>query len=408
MSADQTEIPQINDPKEFAERLDASLLILRDEILRLEAGSQGVVTKDQLSAMLQHLFEIRDVVVQGRLPAIPERQSNSLGWIWRESWDWADPRGEFTYGVVSFYLRHLRIPSHFSDEAQNSDLVSTRVLSQKLVRQRGVAQQAKLTCPPVEHPDVLTMPHNPDKGSLDVMRDFARETVVKRADKIVAARAQRDARFFWDLCSQWLIIGLTDYWYKRPLPEVARSLRQGLTFAGEAITFGYPAHAWDIFHTFLKAEAVDDRRLAEQIMALAEGAWNRNQIKPVHWLILQIRCCFALHRDKDRELDPILADLHQAIFVDKLPSELERDLPVMHNFWRLLRAVRLRDAPDFNRQLAERAALLTTSFRQGGGIAPTALCDLHVLGLCRFAKQRGMPLTAQHVYLPFALLDQTT
>ena len=140
--------------------------------------------------------------------------------------------------------------------------------------------------------------------------------------------------------------------------------------------------------------------------ALAEDAWNRNQIKPVHWLVLQVRCCFALHRVDDRTLDPILADLHHAIFNEQLPSELQRDLPMMHNFWRLLRALRLRDGQDFNAQLAERAALLTASFRQGGGIAPIALCDLHGLGLCRFAKQRGMPLTTQHVYLPFALLDQ--
>lgn len=99
--------------------------------------------------------------------------------------------------------------------------------------------------------------------------------------------------------------------------------------------------------------------------ALAEDAWNRNQIKPVHWLVLQVRCCFALHRADDRTLDPILADLHHAIFNEQLPSELQRDLPMMHNFWRLLRALRLRDGQDFNAQLAERAALLTASFRQG-------------------------------------------
>jgi len=196
MSADQTEIPQIKDPMEFAERLDASLLILRDEILQVEGGAKGAVTKQQLGAMLQHLFEIRDVVVQRKLPPIAERQSKSLGWIWRESWDWADPRGDFTYGVVSFYLCQLRILSQFPDEAQRPDLVSARALSQKLISQREIADRAKLTCPPAEHPDVLTMPHNPDKRSVDVSRDYARETVAKRADQIASAREQRDGRFF--------------------------------------------------------------------------------------------------------------------------------------------------------------------------------------------------------------------
>jgi len=400
------ELPPVDSPVLFARSLDESICWLQDEIHRRRKGMNGNGSLRQLSALLSYLWSIRDQVIARRLPAIAERESKTLLWILTSEWDPWDHNGERIAGVILFYLKTNPIADQFPDAPENSRLVSARSLARDLAGQFDAEDRAKLTCPPAEHPDVLTMPHNPDKRSVDVSRDYARETVAKRADQIASAREQRDGRFFWDLCSQWLIVGLTDYWYKRPMNDVARSLRQGLSFAGEAITFGYPAHAWDVFHTFLKAEVVDDRRLAEQIMALAEGAWNRNQIKPVHWLVLQIRCCFALHRNNDRELDPVLADLYQAIFVEKLPSELDVDLPVMHNFWRLLRAVRLRDGQDFNLQLAERAALVAASFRQGGGIAPIALCDLHVLGLCRFAKQRGMPLTVQHVYLPFALLDQ--
>ena len=91
------------------------------------------------------------------------------------------------------------------------------------------------------------------------------------------------------------------------------------------------------------------------------------------------------------------------LFVDRLPSELEPDLPLMRNVHHLLAALVVRDAVAFGERLTERLALRTAHFERGGGIAPSSLIDLQALAYLRLARQRTMAVAVpQHVWLTTA------
>ncbi len=49
--------------------------------------------------------------------------------------------------------------------------------------------------------------------------------------------------------------------------------------------------------------------------------------------------------------------------------------------------------------------LRAQSFRRHGTDAPIGALDLPGLGLCRLARERGLQVAIQHVYLPLPVLD---
>ena len=103
----------------------------------------------------------------------------------------------------------------------------------------------------------------------------------------------------------------------------------------------------------------------------------------------------------DTEVRELLEKCRLGLFVEKLPAELEPDLPLMRCWYHLLRAIILRDQAAFNQRLAERHELLAAYWKRGGGIAPLSLVDLGGLALLRTATARGLqPTPVDLPYLP--------
>jgi hypothetical protein len=395
------------DSDAFFRQLDQAIIQL-DERMQFRKRSTDLVggsEERECSYILTCLLAIRQSIIEECPPSIAQRKSESFLRLVNDGWDPKDPLSEILYEVMGYYFSHQYIsvgePSSIPPGRLERIRDSCLAVRRRFQRDDEAKRNRHAT-----HPDVLTMPHDPDKRSVDIAREAALGFVDAEGGRADAARAARDHRFLWDLSQQWLIVGLTDHWYKRPLSAVAFALRRGLVLAGEAIAAGYPAHAWDVSYRFLEAVALRVDGVAQRLIELHPEVWDHAGIKPVHWLVLRIRCGFALYRDRDQDLDRLLDDLQVAVFVDQLPAELADDLPELRNAYWLLKSLRMRDAAAFDRHLGERMAIRAASFRRGGAIAPMALCDLHALGLCRFARQRGMAVTVEHVYLPLGLLDE--
>jgi hypothetical protein len=206
------------------------------------------------------------------------------------------------------------------------------------------------------------------------------------------------------LAQQYLLLALTERFFKRPVTTVVENLRRGHAIARHAFAAGYPAHAWDVHHLFLGAVAVHDRRLADALIAMRQDRWDGDRVRPVPWLILRILACFALHRGDDARAAELIERHRLAVFVDRLPPELEPDLPEMRNVHQLLDALVRRDAQTFSARIAERMEIRARALRRSP-LDTSGLCDLAGLALCRFARSRGLAVTVRHVYLPLELLD---
>lgn len=250
-----------------------------------------------------------------------------------------------------------------------------------------------------------SMPHHPDYESFRCMRHAAQLYLEEHEPQRESEFLRGNGEGFRMLGDQRLVQGMIGYLYDMPLPEVAHHLRKGLADIRIAFELKAALHAWQVWDYFLYAAAVNDRPLAHSLASMPEDVWWNREIKPVPWLIRQVKAAFAIYRKEETVASRHLHDLHVLTFKEELPPELQPNLPEIRNYYRLLESILKKDSVVFNKSLEERTEIRADSFRRGGTIAPIALLDLHGLGLSRMARDRGISVTIQHVYLPLELLD---
>jgi Immunity protein 49 len=254
----------------------------------------------------------------------------------------------------------------------------------------------------------LEFPHKPDLNSLQQQRDWALAEIAAKDEpkRIQQAKDMRDVEFFTGLSGAYAIAGFTAYAAKQLLSDVARLLRRYCDLALTARQLGWQPHVWYVQDHLHAAITVQHRELADYIARQnPEKEWDGGRARPVDWLIARLRIAADLWRGEQRWLKTHLEDQRLGVLVDKREPELEPDLPLMRNWYRLQKALIERDGAAFNAALSERMPLLAAHFTTGGTQTPAALIDTHGLALCRLARQRNIEPNVNHVYLPMGLLD---
>jgi hypothetical protein len=220
--------------------------------------------------------------------------------------------------------------------------------------------------------------------------------VVARLEEVEKRRAaaleSADAGFFRDAAHGWFLRAMLD----EP-KSIAAHLRKGLAEIRTAFEVGLESHAWKMWDYVSYALAAGDAESAHFLAAVPEEAWCRARIKPVPWLVVQVRASFALFREEPA--GALLEELQVLVAEEPLPPELEPDLPVIRSDAALLRAIHDRSAAEFNRLLKERMEL-----RRDRGLAPASIYDFAALGLCRLARDRGISPAVRHAALPLEVL----
>lgn len=232
------------------------------------------------------------------------------------------------------------------------------------------------------------------------------QRILKEGEPEREARLDRgDGEFFYTRGHQWLALGMVGYLYEEPPEKVVDLLRNGLREVRTMLELLRRTHAWEIWDFFLYAVAVNDRPFARFLATMPVRLWFNETIKPVPWLIQQVRAAFALFLAKEKRAGELLEQLRIMVFEEELPIELSDQVSLIRNVCELLEDLHQRREADFRKHLQTRMELRTTWFTIGGGAAPISLIDLHGLGLCRLARDRGMKTDVRHVYLPLEMLD---
>ncbi len=255
-------------------------------------------------------------------------------------------------------------------------------------------------------PNLRQMPHAPDHGSLVAAAAAFVNDPQADAQNQAAYSQRKDGAWFEQSANLWLIRGLVDYYLGHEVRLVQGNLHEATRRFATAVTFGVRPHAWAMEQWLMTAIAVGNRTAVDALIALRLDDWDTARIRPVNWLVTRIRLAMDLWRKDDSELSRLLEFSRLGVFVDKLPPELDPDLPLMRNWHHALAATVNRKGDDLTTCLRQRMDLRTEHFRRGGTSSPIALIDLDALALIRLARQRGLDPQVEHVYLPLELIAE--
>lgn len=246
-------------------------------------------------------------------------------------------------------------------------------------------------------PPHRALPHRPDPPSLLMARTHADGAIHKAAALPASRRPPAENA---SLASSHLTRGLVGHWLKMPTAAVRTDLKQAADLMATALP-NVPLHAWLYEQWQHLAIAIGHTKLVNALWSLRQVDWDNDRIRPVDWLVCRIRMLDLLQRSgTDTEARELLEKCRLGLFVEKLPAELDPDLPLMRCWYHLLRAIVLRDQTTFDQRLTERQNLLAAYWKRGG-IAPLSLVDLGGLALLRTAKARGLqPTPIDLPYLP--------
>lgn len=388
---------------------------------------------EHLQYIMDHLVGIHDNLMARTHPGKRFRSINSPIWLFRD-WDPASFYGGELICCFSVYERlnpaefdqHVDVMLPGIENAKQEYAVWREGYFTKRAAEALARRKKMLASLP---PAVKRLPHAPDHHSMTIAYERAEEYRPHSPDptdeghRTYLERYQKDpSQADWmprekdDLTAmnqgclrhadQAIIRGFVGYYLGNPLDEVRADLLRGCSLT--AFRVGAGAHhlnPWEINDWLHIAMAVGHRGLAEALIGIRVEAWNTRDIRPANWLILRLRIVMDLWRGDERQVSFLLEQERVGIFIDRLPEELEPDLPEMRNVHHLLKALAAKDAAGFNARLAERMAIRASHYIRGGTVAPIACIDVHGLALCRLARDRGITPTVDHVYLPYGIMD---
>ena len=302
--------------------------------------------------------------------------------------------GQFIEAVMFIY-EHRVLPDEIPTSYRNASVESILADRERL----RIEEAAKPEPLPAQDPEARVMPHHPDPKSMRTYLAAADIAIEREGPTHLITSGTK--RFI--VGQQYLVRSLIAYWLRHQTTPILKEFRFGVTLNWDGIVSGYPAHIWDLQQLFWDSVVARNERVTAALIDRAEDAWNLAQTRPVPWLTARLRCMFTLHRQSKVAIGAYFEDFRLAAFVDKLPPELDKDVPLIHNSYRLLVAARDQAWPTLEERLAERMELLVKHFwRQ---VTPAALVDTFGLSVARWARERGYRIQLRHVYLPLDWLD---
>lgn len=305
---------------------------------------------------------------------------------------------------VAWCFRHLAQPPPRPSDAQpvlnaeaRAAAIRYREWRPSFDRAQEVEQNAIRAAREASAPAHRVLPHQPDPPSLLLARTHANDEIERATTNKTSRRTPEETAA---LAGSHLSRGLVDHWLRKPFTQVRADLERAADLMATALP-NVPLHAWLYEQWQHLAIAINHPKLMSALWSLRQSDWNNDRIRPVDWLVCRIRMLDLLQRsDTDQELHELLEKLRLGLFVEKLPSELDTDLPLMRCWYHLLRAIILRDKTIFDQRLQERHELLATYWKRGG-IAPVSLVDLGGLALLRTARKRDLQVgQIDRPYLP--------
>jgi hypothetical protein len=252
----------------------------------------------------------------------------------------------------------------------------------------------------------LALPHTFDSRVL--LEDYDRVLQFLRSVEKVRERERTNGNgeFFHIVAAQGLELASLQYVFKHPPTEIIETAKRGIKDFVFGLELGHPIEPMAAFEYFLAAVAVNDRPSAYVITSAPDDTLGFLD-DPDDPFPLLVTAAFAFAADQDSEVDLNLELLHGILFespLDKAYYPMKRE---MASLYHLMASIQSRDAAEFDRHLLERSQARVDIFNEDTDDDKPSVIDWTALGLVCFARERGLAVTAQHVYVPLAIVETT-
>lgn len=245
---------------------------------------------------------------------------------------------------------------------------------------------------------MISLPHHPDPSRLV-------DTLAK-LDTALELLRDADATPALALVSEQLVLrALVDHVQEARPAQTIEGIRKGLVAYSAALEKGHAPSPREVWDHLLRALAINDLSHAQLIASIPVELWEQPENLALYPLMFQLKALLALLRHDEPESSRWVGASHAMAFEDPPSESLKLELEDIRNVHQLLDALHKKDAPVFNAAMMLRMTLRAKSFTRNGRNSPLGFLDLHGLGLCALARDRGVTVTVRHVYLPLELLD---
>ena len=245
---------------------------------------------------------------------------------------------------------------------------------------------------------MISLPHAPDPSRLADTR--------ARLDAALKIFKDTDAAPLLALTSeQRILLALLEHAEgARPVETVAR-IREGLVSFSAALEKGHQPEPREVWDHFLEALAINDISHAQLIASTPTELWEKPLNLALYPRMFQLKAVIALLHHDEGESARWIGSCYAAAFEDQPTEATKFELEDLRNMHQVLAALHKKAATAFHTAMQQRMTLRAVSFSRNGRNSPLGFIDLHGLGLCALARDRGMTVTVRHVYLPLELLD---
>jgi hypothetical protein len=251
---------------------------------------------------------------------------------------------------------------------------------------------------------ILHLPHAFDRGALD--EDYARVLQFLKSIEKVRERewTNGNGEFFHIVAGQWLELASLQYIFNRETVEIVETAKRGLSEFIVGLELADPVEPPDTLKFFSAAVAVNDAT-SVQALSTAPNETLGFLDDPDDPFPLLVTAAFVFAADEDREAGLNLDMLHGILFespLDKTYAPMKRE---MVSLYHLMSAIREGDAGKFDKHLLERCQARVDIFNSDDAEDKPSVIDWSALALVCTARDRGLPVSIQHPYVPLSLVD---
>lgn len=251
---------------------------------------------------------------------------------------------------------------------------------------------------------ILELPHAIDENLLteDLRQviEFLRSVETARERELNHCHGE----FFHILANQWMDLASLHYLFQHAKLEIVHAAKHGVNEFILGLELGGEVEPFQALEFFASAVAIDEMACAHFITSAPEESLGFHY-DPASPQPILVNAAFALLANEDSLLEPGLDTLDGLLIRHPEDIEPPPNKTVLDNLYYILSAIKNRDAAAFNSRIDERCQIRAAQWGPDAVDDPPRVIDWLALGLVRFARERGLGVTTEHVYVPLQIIE---
>lgn len=250
---------------------------------------------------------------------------------------------------------------------------------------------------------ILDLPHEVDRRVL--VEDYVDLPAFLRGAENVRERewGNGNGKFFHIVAAQWMALASLQYVFLHQPTEVIETAKRAIKDFLLCLELGHRVEPQTSLEYFSAALAVNDRSAAQSIISAPDELLGL--LDPDDPMPLLVTAIFVLFAEEDNEVRLNMEMLHGILFENPLDKAYYPMKTEMVSLYHLITSILEKDEAAFNKRLLERCQSRVGVMKEADEDDKPSIVDWTALGLVCLARDRGLTVTIEHVYLPLRIVE---